>query len=314
MATKKTTGNPELEAAWGVEPHLENIRAARAHIRDYRESREEPAGVGAVSSAVVEGLLAGEPVPKDLPERIREAMAAESAYQRETALLLNVARAVESSEDRMRARAAHAGLGRLHDRVVEIVDGAREAASVLGEVGSAEAALEAGEEATEAWRSLVRLASQYRQVRDAQRTLVTATGKSGLQGGLLETLSTVGEFRDYDGLWPRHQRKDPTGGMFSARRDAPSWVAAPPWPHEADGSATRGPEFLLWAAAQDDNPLWVPSAEELLEARERASGARAAAPTPEEVANVKKGEARARSSARRVREGFGPGQGGQLTR
>ena len=62
MATKKTTGNPELEAAWGVEPHLENIRAARAHIRDYRESREEPAGVGAVSSAVVEGLLAGEAI------------------------------------------------------------------------------------------------------------------------------------------------------------------------------------------------------------------------------------------------------------
>lgn len=306
--------NPELDAAWNIDQPLENIRAARAHISEYRKARKEPAGVRAVSSAVVEGLLAGEPVPKDLPERIKAAMDAEAVYQRETAVLLNVARSVENSDDRVRARAAHAGLARLHDRVVEIVAAAGEAQEVLGGVSSAEAALESGAEATEAWRSLVRLASQYRQVRDAQRTLVTATGKRGLQGGLLETLSTVGEFRDYDGLWPRHQRKDPTGGMFSARRDAPSWVAAPPWPHEADGSATRGPEFLLWAAAQDDNPLWVPSTEELLEARERASGARAAAPTPEEVANVKKGEARARSSARRVREGFGPGQGEQLAR
>lgn len=306
--------NPELEAVWGAEPHLENIKLARARISEYRDSREAPADVGAVTRDVVDALLAGEPVPKDLPKRIKAAMDAEAVYQRETAVLLNVARSVENSDDRVRARAAHAGLARLHDRVVEIVAAAGEAQEVLGGVSSAEAALEAGAEATEAWRSLVRLASQYRQVRDAQRTLVTATGKRGLQGGLLETLSTVGEFRDYDGLWPRHQRKDPTGGMFSARRDAPSWVAAPPWPHEADGSATRGPEFLLWAAAQDDNPLWVPSAEELLEARERASGAWAAAPTPEEVANVKKGEARARSSARRVREGFGPGQGGQLTR
>lgn len=306
--------NPELEAVWGAEPHLENIKLARARISEYRDSREAPADVGAVTRDVVDALLAGEPVPKDLPKRIKAAMDAEAVYQRETALLLNVARSVENSDDRVRARAAHAGLARLHDRVVEIVAAAGEAQEVLGGVSSAEAALEAGAEATEAWRSLVRLASQYRQVRDAQRTLVTATGKRGLQGGLLETLSTVGEFRDYDGLWPRHQRKDPTGGMFSARRDAPSWVAAPPWPHEADGSATRGPEFLLWAAAQDDNPLWVPSAEELLEARERAIGAWAAAPTPEEVANVKKGEARARSSARRVREGFGPGQGEQLTR
>lgn len=306
--------NPELEAVWGAEPHLENIKLARARISEYRDSREAPADVGAVTRDVVDALLAGEPVPKDLPKRIKAAMDAEAVYQRETAVLLNVARSVENSDDRVRARAAHAGLARLHDRVVEIVAAAGEAQEVLGGVSSAEAALESGAEATEAWRSLVRLASQYRQVRDAQRTLVTATGKRGLQGGLLETLSTVGEFRDYDGLWPRHQRKDPTGGVFSARRDAPSWVAAPPWPHEADGSATRGPEFLLWAAAQDDNPLWVPSAEELLEARERASGAWAAAPTPEEVANVKKGEARARSSARRVREGFGPGQGEQLTR
>lgn len=306
--------NPELEAVWGAEPHLENIKLARARISEYRDSREAPADVGAVTRDVVDALLAGEPVPKDLPKRIKAAMDAEAVYQRETAVLLNVARSVENSDDRVRARAAHAGLARLHDRVVEIVAAAGEAQEVLGGVSSAEAALESGAEATEAWRSLVRLASQYRQVRDAQRTLVTATGKRGLQGGLLETLSTVGEFRDYDGLWPRHQRKDPTGGMFSARRDAPSWVAAPPWPHEADGSATRGPEFLLWAAAQDDNPLWVPSAEELLEARERASGAGAASPTPEEVANVKKGEARARSSARRVREGFGPGQGEQLTR
>lgn len=306
--------NPELEAVWGAEPHLENIKLARARISEYRDSREAPADVGAVTRDVVDALLAGEPVPKDLPKRIKAAMDAEAVYQRETALLLNVARSVENSDDRVRARAAHAGLARLHDRVVEIVAAAGEAQEVLGGVSSAEAALEAGAEATEAWRSLVSLSGQYRQVREAQRTLVTATGKRGLQGGLLETLSTVGEFRDYDGLWPRHQRKDPTGGMFSARRDAPSWVAAPPWPHEADGSATRGPEFLLWAAAQDDNPLWVPSAEELLEARERAIGAWAAAPTPEEVANVKKGEARARSSARRVREGFGPGQGEQLTR
>lgn len=306
--------NPELEAVWGAEPHLENIKLARARISEYRDSREEPADVGAVTRDVVDALLAGEPVPKDLPKRIKAAMDAEAVYQRETAVLLNVARSVENSDDRVRARAAHAGLARLHDRVVEIVAAAGEAQEVLGGVSSAEAALEAGAEATEAWRSLVSLSGQYRQVREAQRTLVTATGKRGLQGGLLETLSTVGEFRDYDGLWPRHQRKDPTGGMFSARRDAPSWVAAPPWPHEADGSATRGPEFLLWAAAQDDNPLWVPSAEELLEARERAIGAWAAAPTPEEVANVKKGEARARSSARRVREGFGPGQGEQLTR
>lgn len=306
--------NPELEAVWGAEPHLENIKLARARISEYRDSREAPADVGAVTRDVVDALLAGEPVPKDLPKRIKAAMDAEAVYQRETAVLLNVARSVENSDDRVRARAAHAGLARLHDRVVEIVAAAGEAQEVLGGVSSAEAALEAGAEATEAWRSLVSLSGQYRQVREAQRTLVTATGKRGLQGGLLETLSTVGEFRDYDGLWPRHQRKDPTGGMFSARRDAPSWVAAPPWPHEADGSATRGPEFLLWAAAQDDNPLWVPSAEELLEARERAIGAWAAAPTPEEVANVKKGEARARSSARRVREGFGPGQGGQLTR
>lgn len=306
--------NPELEAVWGAEPHLENIKLARARISEYRDSREEPADVGAVTRDVVDALLAGEPVPKDLPKRIKAAMDAEAVYQRETALLLNVARSVENSDDRVRARAAHAGLARLHDRVVEIVAAAGEAQEVLGGVSSAEAALESGAEATEAWRSLVSLSGQYRQVREAQRTLVTATGKRGLQGGLLETLSTVGEFRDYDGLWPRHQRKDPTGGMFSARRDAPSWVAAPPWPHEADGSATRGPEFLLWAAAQDDNPLWVPSAEELLEARERAIGAWAAAPTPEEVANVKKGEARARSSARRVREGFGPGQGEQLTR
>ena len=336
MATKKTTGNPELEAAWGVEPHLENIRAARAHIRDYRESREEPAGVGAVSSAVVEGLLAGEPVPKDLSKRIRAAVEAEETYQRETALLLNVARAVESSEARVRARAAHAGLARLHERVVEIVDGAREVRSVLGGVESGDAAMEAGRKETEAWRELVGLAGQYRQVREAQRVLVAAaTGGRRIHGGFGETLSTVGEFRDYEGLWPRRVREQEV--TFSVRRGE-RWVSPPPWPHREDGAPTREPAFLLWAAGQDENPLWVPSVEELVNARGVKDTGRPAPKadaerqeweermdktvraTSEALAGRGRrqeaipGEDRIRARHDRVRAGFGPGVGDDLSR
>lgn len=356
MATKKNTKqataeNPELEAAWQIGPHLENIRAARAHVSEYRQGREEPAGVGAVSSAVVEALLAGEPVPKDLPERIRAAIEAEEIYQRETAVLLNVVRSVEHSEDRVRARAAHAGLGRLHDRVVEIVEGAAATAGVLGDVASADAALEAGAEATEAWRELTQLAGQYRQVRDAQRVLVNATGSLRIHGSAVNLLAVGGEFREYARLWPYWNPMRRTG-VPGDHWSSPRFV--PPWPHREGGAPTRDAVFLLWAARQDTNPLWVPSVEAMTEAWRAASqgsvesledpekaakreaweermdtvseavgAALGGSPSPAAVAKRKKkkrraeqnpGEARIRDKHARVQAGFGPGQSNDLAR
>lgn len=352
MATKKnmkkaTAVNPELDAAWNIEQPLENIQAARAHISEYQKAREEPAGVGAVSSAVVERLLAGEPVPTDLPKQIQAAMAEEEAYQRERAVLLNVVRSVEYSEDRLRARAAHAGLSRLHDRVVKIVEDAKKAEAVLGKVGSAEAALEAGTEATEAWRSLVSLSSQYRQVRDAQRVLVNATGALRSHGSSTKMLAVAGEFREYARLWP-HWSPMQRQGMAGDHWSSPQFV--PPWPHHMGGEPTRDPVFLLWVARQDTNPLWVPSIEDMNEAwrvaRHDGEGALEApektaerkawekrmdtvsaavgsalsnAPSPVAVGKRRRaeqvpGEGRVRARHKRVRDGFGPGQGEQLTR
>lgn len=263
-----TTNNPELDAAWSAEPHLENIRIARGRLLEARRGLAAPAGVGGVRDEVTELVLAGESVPVDLVERVGSAAGEEEAFNRASMLLTEVSRAVQDRERQIRARAAHSGLARLHERVVEIVEGAREAEAVLGGVVTAEAALEAGARATEAWRSLASLAEQYRQVRDAQRTMMSALVAAGVSvpGTLEFALRVFGEVRGYRELWPgwRSAGAEGAGLLGDVRTTIPG--QEPPWPHHPDGSPTRDVAFLLWAAAEEVNPLWVPSVAEIQKA------------------------------------------------
>jgi hypothetical protein len=261
-----TTNNPELDAAWAAESHLGNVRAARESLMEARKAMVAPQGVAGLRAEITELVLSGESVPPDLVDRVGEAMAAETAFNRAGMLLTEVSQGVGDVERQMRARAAHAGLRYLHGRVEEIVDAAREAAAVLGGADSAEAALRAGGPQTDAWRSLVDLSDQYRNVRDAQRVMLLALQAvtSDIPGVGAETLAVIGEIREYRTLWPAWRDKT---GRSSVSGAVVNPAQFPPWPHEKDGSPTRDPAFLLWAAGFEENPLWVPSVAEMNQAR-----------------------------------------------
>ncbi|MDX3142261.1 hypothetical protein [Streptomyces scabiei] len=170
------TSNPELAAALATVPEIERteklLDEAKARLRDHPPGSVPDVARNDVINTVVAGFQADGSWPSDVGKRASKAYMAALEWEAERTARKS---AVESTEllayDTRQAYSADA-LEHLGARLAEVLSDAREAAETLGDVGSAGAAIKAGEAATAAWGRLQSLVTDLANIRAAQWALL----------------------------------------------------------------------------------------------------------------------------------------------
>ncbi|MGY4927734.1 hypothetical protein [Streptomyces sp. 900105755] len=239
----------DLEAAYAAVPEIDEA-ARRLHAAKELSAGATGPGVSpeearnAVFDEAADAFMSGGEWPKDLARRARKAF-----DETESASLDFMARrrAVERAELALyEAQIGHssAALEHLGKRLDDVLSDARSAFEALRGANSAEAAIDLGGDAVEAWTRLRKLTGDLKQVRELQWAILRGPR---LPGGGVEVDTPVHRWR--------------TQGCGHVRGLNPNDM--PAFAREAirTGNVTR--EFLQWTASQD---AYVPKSAEEMEA------------------------------------------------
>jgi hypothetical protein len=214
-------------------------------------------------AAVVAAANDGKPFPSDLGRQAAEAGHASAHAQAELEILATALDHFDAQLNGLHRQHASRGLEHLATYLPGLLRRARVLDTELGQVHTAEQAVNATPAHVAAWQELGRLAEAYTSLRRAQRSL-TLYGLHGTHVGTdhghgLDLLRQAGEMADLFEVWPRW---DEENDRF--------WPAQPtPWPADSDPVAQRYTrDYVRWAGTTTAH-LWIPTIPELEAATER---------------------------------------------
>ncbi|MET9748966.1 hypothetical protein ABZZ92_25110 [Streptomyces ardesiacus] len=168
----RATTNPELVAAWATVPDVakaqERHEAARKLRREFPRGKTPAEAVAAVQADAVARFADTGKWPTTFAKDAAKAHADALAWEAEAEALWSLERSTEAAAEHLRDSLSADVLAHLDGRLTEILDAAKSAAETLGDVTTAEQAIEAGADVQDAWRRLTGLVKEYRNVREAQ--------------------------------------------------------------------------------------------------------------------------------------------------
>ncbi|WP_406108880.1 hypothetical protein OG698_39545 [Streptomyces sp. NBC_01003] len=168
----RTSTNPELLAAWATVPDV--ATAQERHAEAVRLRRAFPSGatpteaLTGVQDAAIATLTSTGKWPSDFARKAAKAHADAVVWHAENAALRRAEEMLKYAAEVTRDSTAPDVLAHLDGRLTEILTAAKDASTALGDVTTAEAAIDAGGDALDAWRALTALLSDLRNVRSAQ--------------------------------------------------------------------------------------------------------------------------------------------------
>ncbi|MFI5995753.1 hypothetical protein ACIBAC_28370 [Streptomyces sp. NPDC051362] len=168
----RASTNPELAAAWATVPdvakaqerHTEAVRLRRA----FQSGLTPEAALSAVQDAAIAALTATGKWPATFAKDAAKAHSEAVVWQAEAVALQRAEDVLKFAAEDIRDVMAPAVLAYLGGRLDEILTAAKSASAALGDVTTAEGAIDAGGDALDAWRRLTCLVTDLRNVRAAQ--------------------------------------------------------------------------------------------------------------------------------------------------
>ncbi|MCT9140351.1 hypothetical protein [Streptomyces violarus] len=174
----RATTNPELAAAWATVPEVATAQERHeVAVRLRREFplRKTPAeALADVQSAAIATFADTGKWPSTFARDAAKAHADALVWEAEAVALRRLEDVTKASAEDLRDSLSVDVLGHLDGRLREILDAAKIAGESLGDVTTAEQAIEAGGDVLDAWRRLTGLLKDYRNVRDAQWDVLRA--------------------------------------------------------------------------------------------------------------------------------------------
>lgn len=195
-------------------------------------------------------LMNGDTIDDTIGHQVLAYEQAMNERQAHKQFLLRIADELENEREALETSEADTMIGVLKPHLAEILEQAQRLHGDLQGADTAEAVLQAGTFAIEAWTELGELAGKYTDLRQAHWELLKL-GWSGVEGYVSFTNGMVGmhtALRDIGALW-----------------DASEPGSKPSWPHDSlrpSHAPNADREFLLWAAANAEH-VWLPTSAEL---------------------------------------------------
>ncbi|MET9409704.1 hypothetical protein ABZX90_28635 [Streptomyces sp. NPDC002935] len=168
----RTSTNPELTAAWATVPDV--AKAQGRHAEAVRLRRAFPSGVApaqaltAVQDTAIATLTATGKWPANFAKDAAKAHAEAVVWEAEVVALRRAEDVLKYAAEDTRDSMAPDVLAHLGSRLDEILTAAKDASTALGDVTTADEAIDAGGDALNAWRRLTTLLGDLRNVRAAQ--------------------------------------------------------------------------------------------------------------------------------------------------
>ena len=174
----RTSTNPELTAAWATVPDVakaqERHEAAVKLRRDFPRGRTPAEALTAGQAEAVAAFADTGKWPSTFAKDAAKAHADALVWEAEFIALRNLEDVTKAAAEDLRDSLSVDVLEHLHSRLDEILDAAKAAGETLGDVTTAEQAIEAGGDVLDAWRRLTSLLKEYRNIRDAQWDVLRA--------------------------------------------------------------------------------------------------------------------------------------------
>ena len=167
-----------IDRAWAAVPEIVALDELRPVLAERLRSALQARGPGDTGTATARRLLddvaGGAPLPPDIGSRFLADRDEQARIDAERAVL-------EQMRDQLRHRrriaqreGADLALAVVAVELAAVVDDARPVFARLGDVASADAAIEVGGDVPQAWRDAMALAGRYHEVREAQATVTAA--------------------------------------------------------------------------------------------------------------------------------------------
>jgi hypothetical protein len=174
----RSTTNPELTAAWATVPEVakaqERHEAAVKLRRDFPRGKTSAEALADVRAEAVATFADTGKWPSTFGRDAAKAHADALVWEAEFLALRNLEDVTKAAAEDLRDSLSVDVLEHLDSRLTEILDAAKSAGETLGDVMTAEQAIEAGGDVLDAWRLLTSLLKDYRNVRDAQWDVLRA--------------------------------------------------------------------------------------------------------------------------------------------
>ncbi|MGW5617530.1 hypothetical protein [Streptomyces sp. NPDC003877] len=174
----RATTNPELTAAWATVPEVakaqERHEAAVKLRRDFPRGKTPAEALADVHNSAIATFTETGKWPSTFAKDAAKAHADAVAWEAEALALRRLEDVTKAAAEDLRDSLSVDVLAHLDGRLAEILDAAKAAGEILGDVTTAEQAIEAGGDVLDAWRRLTSLLKNYRNVRDAQWDVLRA--------------------------------------------------------------------------------------------------------------------------------------------
>ncbi|MEW2257248.1 hypothetical protein [Streptomyces sp. NPDC047869] len=174
----RASQNDELMKAWATVPDVakaqERHEAAVKLRRDFPRRNTPVEALAAVRDAAIARFNDTGKWPTDFAKDAAKAHADALVYEAEALALRLLEDQTKNVAENLRDVLSVDVLTHLDGRLKEILDAAKSAGATLGDVTTAEQAIEAGGDVLDAWRRLTALLKDFGNVRDAQWSVLRA--------------------------------------------------------------------------------------------------------------------------------------------
>lgn len=261
--------NPELVRAIDAIPGLRHaerqLEALKEKTRGLRLVTPDEARQAAVDE-IVSATAGGSAFPRNAGERVHSAYVDAQKPYADALVLLAARKHLEDHIAHLRETENETALEALGESLAELLAEAAPYVATLGSVRSAEAAIEAGDEAAEAWRKSTVLVKRLVAIRNAQRDLLFPTTRDN--GHLFDDhRRTVMDIHDAGhgevaGFDPDEVPAFALAAVRSRRFDVPylAWLVTVGTAHVPTTWAALEEGAALLAGKRtytDDGPVWV---------------------------------------------------------
>ncbi len=181
----RASTNPELTAAWATVPEVakaqERHTAAVKLRRDFPRKSTPAEALAGVQNAAIATFTETGKWPTTFARDAAKAYADALVWEAEALALRRLEEQTKANAEGLRDALSVDVLTHLGNRLGEILDAARTAGATLGDVTTAEQAIEAGGDVQDAWRRMTALLRDYGNVRGAQWDVLRAVNFSDEQ-------------------------------------------------------------------------------------------------------------------------------------
>ncbi|MGX1472403.1 UNVERIFIED_CONTAM: hypothetical protein RKD50_001211 [Streptomyces canus] len=181
----RASTNPELTAAWATVPDV--AKAQERHQEAVKIRRAFPRGaapaeaLAGVQDAAMASFIETGKWPSTFAKDAAKAHAEALVWESEVVALRLLEQRTKAQAEDIRDALSVDVLSHLRARLAEILDAAKSAGEALGDVTTAEQAIEAGGDVLDAWRRLTGLLRDYVNVRAASWDVLQSVSGMGPQ-------------------------------------------------------------------------------------------------------------------------------------